>query len=100
MEAECKKEDINPLIIDEVNQPNEWQGNLRFGCINIDSLYKRIQTDAKQFIGKPSINLVFTQLNYTDNKIETTNGRKEIIKPDFCSNLYVSDNKLYIEKLY
>ena len=96
MEAECKKEDINPLIIDEVNQPNEWQGNLRFGRINIDSLYKRIQTDAKQFIGKPSINLVFTQLNYTDNKIETTQGKKEIVLPSFCDNLYASNNKTEI----
>jgi len=96
MEAECKKEDINPFIIDEVNQPNEWQGNLRFGRINMDSLYKRVQTDAKQFVGNPSINLVFTQLNYTNNKIETTQGKKEIILPSFCDNLYVSNNKTEI----
>lgn len=100
MEEECLKEDINPDIIDLVNQPNEWQGNLRFGRINLDTLYKRIKKDANSYSGNKNINLVFTQLNYTNNKIETINGRKEIIKPDFCSNLYVSDNKLYIEKLY
>ena len=100
MEDECLKEDINPDIIDLVNQPNEWQGNLRFGHIDLNNLYNRIQKDANQYTGQVNINLVFTQLNYTDNKIETTKGRKEIIKPDFCSNLYVSDNKLYIEKFF
>lgn len=96
MEAECKKEDINSNIIDMVNLTNEWQGALRFGRINLNSLYDRIQRDAKTFVGNPNINLVFTQLNYTNNQIETVNGRQEIIKPDFCSKLYVSDDKLYI----
>ena len=98
MEVECKKEDINSNIIDVVNQPNEWQGSLRFGRINLNSLYSRIQRDAKTLIGNPNINLVFTQLNYTDNKLDTVEGKKEIVKPDFCSKLYVSDNKLYIER--
>jgi len=97
MESECLKQDINPNIIDLVNQPNEWQGELRFGHINLDTLYTRIKKDANIYTGNANINLVFTQLNYTDNKIETINGRQEIIKPDFCTNLYVSDNKTHIE---
>ena len=97
MEAECLKEDINPDIIDLVNQPNPWQGNLRFGRVNLDTLYKRVQNDASKYPNKANINLIFTQLNYTDNKIETINGQQEIVKPDFCTNLYVSDNKTHIE---
>ena len=99
MEAECAKEDINPNIVDNVNQPNEWQGNLRFGRINLDTLYNRIEKDAAQYHEKANINLVFTQMNYTDHKIETTNGRVPIIKPDFCKDIYVSDTKTHIERM-
>lgn len=98
MEAECKKEEINPNIVDNVNQPNEWQGSLRFGRINLDTLYKRIQKDAAQYQNNANINMVFTHMNYTDHKIETTNGRVPIIKPDFCKEIYVSDTKTHIEK--
>ena len=94
MEAECDKVLINPNIIDKVNQMNEWQGALRFGRLNLDSLYKRIQANAAN---SKNINLVFTQLNYTNGKLATTDGFVDIEKPDFCTNLYVSDNKTHIE---
>lgn len=96
MEAECSKEEINPDIVDLVNQPNPWQGNLRFGHLNLDTLYRRIQNDSLFMITPPKINLVFTQLNYTDGKLDTTNGRIEIEKPDFCDKLYVSSDKFDI----
>ena len=96
MEFECNKEDINPSIVDNVNQPNEWQGSLRFGRIDLNTLYQRIQKDAATYNNNSNINLVFTQLNYTDNKIETNNGRVDIIKPDFCSKIYISNDKYYI----
>lgn len=99
MEAECVKEDINPDIVDAVNQPNEWQGSLRFGRINLDTLHNRIQKDASQYKGKANINMVFTQMNYTDHKIETINGRVPIIKPAFCNDIYVSDTKTYMERM-
>lgn len=98
MEAECAKEDINPDIVDKVNQPNEWQGSLRFGYINPDTLYKRVQKDASQYSEKAHINMVFTQLNYTDEKLATPDGFKEIIKPDFCTQLYVSNDKRKMER--
>ncbi len=98
MESECLKRHINPNIVDLVNQPNKWQGELRFGHINLDTLYARIKKDANIYSDNANINLVFTQLNYTNNKIDTIEGKKEIVKPGFCSKLYVSDNKLYIER--
>lgn len=93
MEAECTKEDINPKIIDKVNHPNEWQGSLRFGHLDIDTLYQRVQNDSLYLPVKPKINLVFTQLNYTDGKLDTTKGRIDIEKPDFCDKIFVSNNK-------
>lgn len=98
MEAECTKEDINPDIVDKVNQPNTWQGSLRFGYINPDTLYRRVQRDASQYSEKAQINMVFTQLNYTNEKLATPNGFKEIIKPDFCTQLYVSNDKRKMER--
>ena len=99
LEAECLKEDINPQIIDKVNQPNEWQGSLRFGFINIESLCDRIKKDMKNYSKEANINMVFTQLNYTNNKLATINGLIEITKPKFCNNLYVSDDKTHIEQV-
>lgn len=96
MEDECDRVDINDAIVDRTNLYNKWQGQLRFGRINLDTLYTRVKKDANEFNGKANINLVFTQLNYTDNKLETIEGRKEIIKPDFCSNIYVSNDKQFI----
>ncbi len=98
MEAECTKEDINPDIVDKVNQPNEWQGSLRFGYINPDTLYKRVQKDASQYSEKAQINMVLTHLNYTNEKLATPDGFKEIIKPDVCTQLYVSNEKRKIER--
>ena len=100
MEAECAKEDINSDIVDRVNQPNEWQGSLRFGRINLDKMYQRIKKDAYDYDNREvNINLVFTHMNYTDHKIESINGRVPIVKPDFCKNIYVSDSKTHIERM-
>ena len=98
MEAECDKTDINPDIVDKVNQPNEWQGSLRFGLLDTDTLYQRIQKDMKNYNGQANVNLVFTQLNYTNEKLATVNGLVDIEKPDFCAHLYVSNDKRKMEK--
>lgn len=36
-DTECKKNEINPFIVDKTNQPNEFQESLRFGYFDIDS---------------------------------------------------------------
>ena len=41
--TECKKEDINPLMNDQTNIPNEWQGSLRYGHMDWKSAGKRIE---------------------------------------------------------
>ena len=99
MEAECAKEDINPDIVDNTNQANPWQGALRFGRIYLPSLYKRVQADAARYNIDKKVNLVFTHMNYTDGKLDTTEGRIDIEKPDFATHLYTSSRKDYMEKI-
>ena len=97
MDDEVTKNEINPAIIDLTNQPNEWQGTLRYGRIDMKKLYKRIKGDAARYDCDKTINMVFTHLNYTNNELETTEGRIAIAKPQFLNNLYVSDKKDYME---
>ena len=92
MKAECTKQEINPDIVDLTNEPNEFQGSLRFGKLDVDALNKRILADAAMY-KNPTVNLVFTQLNYTAGKLETTQGSREIFAPDFVDNIYASDQK-------
>lgn len=47
LDNECKKEDINPNIIDLTNVPNEFQGNLRFAKLDVYELKNRIDKDFK-----------------------------------------------------
>ena len=93
MEAECKKEDINPDIVDKTNQPNEFQGDLRFGKIDTTTLFNRIRNDELLYLKNPGtkVNLVVTQLNYTDGKMFTAEGLKPLEKPVFCNHLFGSN---------
>ena len=99
MECECGKNLINKLIVDETNQPNPWQDNLRFGRLKQETLHERVLHDAIEGalnLGSknPSVNLVFTQLNYTNGQIAGPGGKNEdIIFPDFVDHIYVSDQK-------
>ena len=94
MEAECEKKDINPNIVDKTNEENPWQGKLRFGYLNTDSLYDRVWRDLSQYDSKVEANMVFTQLNYTNNKLCVGNNQLiEIVKPDFIHSVFGSDKE-------
>lgn len=94
MEAECEKKDINASIVDKTNEENPWQGKLRFGFLNTDTLFDRVKRDLNQYGSKVNANMVFTQLNYTDNKIACgENDFREIVKPDFIKNVFGSDRE-------
>lgn len=45
LDYECKKEEINPNIIDLTNIPNDFQGSLRFAKLNVKELKNRIEKD-------------------------------------------------------
>lgn len=99
MDAECKKEDINPNIIDTTNIRNNWQDELRFGYIDTDKLYRRVKGDFSRY-DNAKLNMVFTQLNYTNGRIATGKDRfSEIVLPDFVNGLYLSDQKDVINKI-
>ena len=99
LEGECKKEDINSQIEDRTNEPNPWQGELRYGFINPDTLHKRIRKDISEFNGiRAEKNIVFTHLNYTDGKLAV--GPDEFMaieKPKFIDHVYGSDKKDWMD---
>ena len=98
MDMECKKEEINPAIVDTTNIKNDWQDSLRFGYIDTDKLYKRVRGDFSRY-NNANLNMVFTQLNYTGGCIATGKDRRdEIAVPDFVDGLYLSDQKDIITK--
>lgn len=99
MDAECRKEDINPDIVDATNIRNDWQDELRFGYIDTEKLYRRIKGDFSRY-NNANLNMVFTQLNYTDGRIATGKDKfEEIVVPDFVTGLYLSDQKDVINKM-
>ena len=99
MDKEVQKAQINSDIVDMTNQPNEWQGSLRFGLIDTDKLYHRIMGDAMKYNCDKTINMVYTHLNYTNNKIATIEGKVAIVKPDFVTQMWGSDKKDSMEKI-
>lgn len=99
MDMEVSKEKINPLIYDAVNQPNDWQGSLRFGRIDTDKLYRRIKGDSMRYNCDKTINIVYTHLNYTDGYIASLEGKSNIVRPSFITNVYGSDKKDFMEKI-
>ncbi len=75
---ECAKSEINPDMADRTNVPNDWQGTLRYGRIDISELKQRIYNDFAKFSGfeNAEISLAVTHLNETDGKLITTDGEK------------------------
>lgn len=99
MDMEVERESINPAIVDSVNQPNDWQGSLRFGRIDIEKLYRRIEGDAARYNCDKTINTVFTHLNYTNGQIATLESNIDIVRPGFVTSVYGSDKKDFMERI-
>lgn len=64
LENECRKEDINPNMIDKTNVPNDYQGTLRYGFLDVNTLEDRVNKDFKVW-DMPNItkSLMITHLN-------------------------------------
>lgn len=98
------KDSIDPSIVDLTNEPNPWQGALRFSFLDITKLHERIQRDADELNIAKRINLVYTHLNYTDGKLfshdsQGRSGFEVIEKPDWCDHVYGSDAKDFMDIL-
>lgn len=72
---ECRKDEINPDIVDKTNVPNDYQGTLRYGRIDIAELKQRIYDDFAKF-SNAEISIAITHLNETDGKLITVEGEK------------------------
>lgn len=98
-ENECEKKEINPDMTDMTNVPNEYQGTLRYGRLDVKSLRERINADFAKFasIPKAEMSLAVTHLNETKGKLVTPFG--ETLPEDIgISKLYRSYDE-YGEKI-
>ena len=98
MDMECKKDEINPNIVDETNIENEFQGKLRFGKIDLLKQWNAIANDMNMYDDKV-VNLVYTQLNYTGYFLETTDGKRADFSMPYADHIYISDQKDHMELL-
>ena len=91
---ECGIEDVNNLIIDYTNIPNECQGSLRFGHLDDEKLIDRIWED-QVFL----TNFMFNRNKYKCSLMLTHWNEKQIELENiktcnlFDGKIYISDNK-------
>lgn len=89
--TECWKEEINPAIYDKTNEPNCWQGTLRYGFLNIKDMVDRCYNDFKSVnISNNVLSIAFTHLNEYNIDLSTVK---------FClDNCNVHHKGLYLSK--
>ena len=68
--CECKASDIPGMITDVTNQPNEWQGKLRFGFHeSVEEFVRPVEEDIKTLDYRPKLSLLLTHLNESDGRV-------------------------------
>lgn len=89
--TECWKEEINHAIHDKTNEPNAWQGSLRYGFLNIKDMLDRCYNDFQSAKMDNNIfSIAFTHLN--EYQLDLSNV-------EFCLNQYsIKDRRLYLSK--
>ena len=92
LDNEINKENISKDIkIDETNVYNDYQGNIRYGKLNLNDLMKRIKEDFNQFNLKNNINFVLTHCNELKNEyVDQLNFLKN---QNVFNNVYESHDK-------
>lgn len=66
MDRECSREEIGAPE-DQTNVPNEFQGSLRYGKLDVNDLHKRIHLDFEDF-GRGKISLALTHVTSRSDK--------------------------------
>ena len=90
-DTECEKDAINPFIVDRTNMPNDFQGSLRFGYLDIGGLKRRIKNDIYRYLCSPEISVAVTQLNYTNGKLCCENNEmKNLSELSVLGKIYKS----------
>jgi adenylosuccinate synthase len=88
--GECAPEDICEGLIDRTNVHNEYQGSLRYGYLDVESLVRRIVDDTKavRHLGVPtSVSVAISHLNECNPK-----GLAKIVNGEFGC-VYMSDGR-------
>lgn len=70
--TECDKSEINPNIEDLTNNPNNYQGSIRYGKFDRDAFFDRVTSDGyvtPKMSKQPHSSVFITHLNYTNNEI-------------------------------
>lgn len=68
--CECKASDIPRMITDVTNQPNEWQGTLRFGFHeSVEEFVRPVEEDTKTLDYRPKLSLLLTHLDESDGRV-------------------------------
>lgn len=78
--GECVSEDIAPCLMDLTNIPNDYQGTLRYGRLDIKSLNERTDRDFalyRDFAGAKKA-VAVTHLNETGGRLAAVGGREEL----------------------
>lgn len=84
-------------IVDLTNVPNEYQGNLRFGLLDVDTLSEAINNDLKNLDRDAKVFLTFTCTDQLDDVAEfvTAGERKDVKSDQFLATMSnVFDSKL------
>ena len=79
--TECDKININPHMHDKTNEPNLFQGTLRYGYMDTENLYKRIHEDENDFTLPHKTSVAVTHLNETDDCFIVPHAKQKIIIP-------------------
>lgn len=71
--TECPKEMINPSMVDLTNQPNQWQGTLRYGTLDLEKLNDRTNEDFSRICFPAIKSVMLTHAN--ECRVDTTRIR-------------------------
>lgn len=97
--TECDKSLINPNMFDVHNLKNEFQGELRYGELNVEGLLERIKNDSKifymgDFNVKTSIGITHMNEHFLDLSKLNTDGK--IYSSD---SPYIQERDIKVEKI-
>lgn len=64
---ECNKEDINSDIVDKTNEPNDYQGSIRYGYFDVNGFMSRVENDWKNYEDVSNVKqcIAITHCDYT-----------------------------------
>lgn len=94
-EVSNSEELCGKLLIDKTNSYNEWQGNFRYGFLDVELLQKHIKKDIDYLVkqNNTTYTLAVTHLDETDGVLLTTLGKQGV------DILNITDNNIYLRYL-